>query len=59
MLTGIYIGLRFVHFLSLMVAFGCVLYGAWWAPVTLRRLLMQRFFRYCAIFCCSARSLRC
>ena len=44
MLTGIYIGLRFVHFLSLMVAFGCVLYGAWWAPLTLRRLLMQRFF---------------
>ena len=36
MLTGIYIGLRFVHFLSLMVAFGCVLYGAWWAPLTLR-----------------------
>lgn len=27
-----------------MVAFGCVLYGAWWAPLTLRRLLMQRFF---------------
>jgi putative copper resistance protein D len=27
MLTGIYIGLRFVHFLSLMVAFGCVLYA--------------------------------
>ncbi len=44
MLSGIYIGLRFVHFLSLMVAFGCVLYGAWWAPLTLRRLLMQRFF---------------
>ena len=44
MLTGIYIALRFVHFLSLMVAFGCVLYGAWWAPLTLRRLLMQRFF---------------
>lgn len=43
MLTGIYIGLRFVHFLSLMVAFGCVLYGGWWAPVSLRRLLMQRF----------------
>ena len=44
MLTGIYIALRFVHFLSLMVAFGCVLYGAWWAPPALRRLLMQRFF---------------
>ncbi|HHG8772895.1 TPA: copper homeostasis membrane protein CopD [Raoultella planticola] len=43
MLTGLYITLRFVHFTSLMVAFGCVLYGAWWAPPTLRRLLMQRF----------------
>ena len=43
MLAGIYIGLRFLHFLSLMVAFGCVLYGAWWAPVSLRRILMPRF----------------
>ena len=44
MLTGLYITLRFGHFISLMLAFGCVLYGAWWAPLTLRRLLMQRFF---------------
>ena len=27
-----------------MTAFGCALYGAWWAPVSLRRLLMQRFY---------------
>lgn len=44
MLSGLYISLRFIHFISLMIAFGCVLYGAWWAPVTLRRLLMQRFY---------------
>lgn len=44
MLASLYITLRFVHFGSLMVAFGCVLYGAWWAPSTLRRLLMQRFY---------------
>ncbi|MCT8156022.1 copper homeostasis membrane protein CopD, partial [Klebsiella aerogenes] len=44
MLSGVYIGLRFVHFISLMTAFGCALYGAWWAPVSLRRLLMQRFY---------------
>lgn len=44
MLAALYIALRFVHFGSLMVAFGCVLYGAWWAPATLRRLLMQRFY---------------
>ena len=31
MLTGLYITLRFGHFISLMLAFGCVLYGAWWA----------------------------
>lgn len=44
MLTGVYVGLRFVHFISLMTAFGCALYGAWWAPASLRRLLMQRFY---------------
>lgn len=27
MLTGLYITLRFGHFISLMLAFGCVLYG--------------------------------
>ena len=45
MLTGIYIALRFVHFLSLMVAFGCVLYGAWWAPPALRRSRVRVFRR--------------
>lgn len=44
MLSGVYVSLRFIHFISLMIAFGCVLYGAWWAQVTLRRLLMQRFY---------------
>ncbi len=44
MLTGLYITLRFGHFIALMLAFGCVLYGAWWAPVPLRRVLMLRFY---------------
>lgn len=44
MLTGLYITLRFGHFITLMLAFGCVLYGAWWAPVPLRRVLMHRFY---------------
>ncbi len=44
MLTGLYITLRFGHFITLMLAFGCVLYGAWWAPVPLRRVLMLRFY---------------
>ena len=44
MLTGLYITLRFGHFISLMLGFGCVLYGAWWAPVPLRRVLMLRFY---------------
>ncbi|ELY3086786.1 copper homeostasis membrane protein CopD [Klebsiella aerogenes] len=44
MLSEVYVGLRFVHFISLMTAFGCALYGAWWAPDSLRRLLMQRFY---------------
>lgn len=45
MLTALYVGLRFVHFAALMVAFGCTLYAGWWAPVALRRLLVQRFTR--------------
>lgn len=44
MLSGVYVSLRFIHFISLIVAFGCVLYGAWSAPVALRRLMMQRFY---------------
>jgi len=43
MLSALYIGLRFIHFASLMMAFGCTLYAAWWAPSALRRLLIQRF----------------
>lgn len=43
MLAALYIGLRFIHFASLMVAFGCTLYAGWWAPSELRRLLIQRF----------------
>lgn len=43
MLSALYIGLRFIHFASLMVAFGCTLYAGWWAPAALRRLLIQRF----------------
>lgn len=43
MLTALYIGLRFAHFASLMVAFGCTLYAGWWSPLALRRLLIQRF----------------
>lgn len=45
MLTALYVGLRFVHFAALMVAFGCTLYAGWWAPTELRRLLVQRFSR--------------
>ena len=44
MLSAVYVSLRFIHFISLIVAFGCLLYGAWWAPVALRRLMMQRFY---------------
>ena len=44
MLSGVYVSLRFIHFISLIVAFGCLLYGAWWAPAALRRLMMQRFY---------------
>ncbi|MEX3020781.1 copper homeostasis membrane protein CopD [Kluyvera sp. STS39-E] len=43
MLSALYIGLRFIHFASLMMAFGCTLYAGWWAPSALRRLLIQRF----------------
>lgn len=56
MLTGLYITLRFGHFISLMLAFGCVLYGAWWAPVPLRRVLMLRFYPLLRPLLRSARS---
>lgn len=44
MLSAVYVSLRFIHFISLIVAFGCLLYGAWWAPAALRRLMMQHFY---------------
>ena len=43
MLTSAYVLLRWGHFLSLMLAFGCILYAAWWAAPQLRRLIWQRF----------------
>lgn len=43
MLAFCYVTLRFVHFAALMVLFGNALYGAWLAPVSLRRLMTRRF----------------
>lgn len=43
MLDALYIALRLLHFAALMAAFGYALYGAWWAPLPLRRLLRRRF----------------
>ena len=46
MLASVYVGLRGLHFIAVMLAFGCVLYGAWWATPQLRRLMMQRFLPF-------------
>ncbi|WP_159339512.1 MULTISPECIES: copper homeostasis membrane protein CopD [Leclercia] len=43
MLAFCYVTLRFAHFAALMVLFGNALYGAWLAPVALRRLMVRRF----------------
>lgn len=43
MLTFVWISLRFIHFTSLMLVYGCALYGAWLAPVSIRRLMTRRF----------------
>ena len=43
MLAFTWVALRFIHFTTLMLVFGCALYGAWLAPVSLRRLMMHRF----------------
>jgi putative copper resistance protein D len=43
MLASLWVALRFIHFATVMVAFGGALYGGWWAPVRLRPLLAQRF----------------
>lgn len=42
-LAYVYAGLRWGHFVSLMLAFGCLLYAAAWAAPSLRRLIAQRF----------------
>ncbi len=34
-----------IHFTSLMLVFGFAMYGAWLAPLTIRRLLAKRFLR--------------
>ncbi|EEE4564374.1 copper homeostasis membrane protein CopD [Salmonella enterica subsp. enterica serovar Braenderup] len=43
MLTFVWITLRFIHFASLMLVYGCALYGAWLAPESIRRLMTRRF----------------
>lgn len=43
MLASVYVGLRCLHFIASMIAFGIVLYGAWWATPSLRRLVTRRF----------------
>ncbi|EFT7225929.1 copper homeostasis membrane protein CopD [Salmonella enterica] len=43
MLTFVWITLRFIHFASLMLVYGCALYGAWLAPASICRLMTRRF----------------
>ncbi|ECJ1146929.1 copper homeostasis membrane protein CopD [Salmonella enterica subsp. enterica serovar Kentucky] len=43
MLTFVWITLRFIHFASLMLVYGCALYGAWLSPAPIRRLMTRRF----------------
>ncbi len=43
MLASFWVALRFIHFATLMVAFGGALYSGWWAPARLRPLLSRRF----------------
>lgn len=43
MLTFVWITLRFIHFASLMLVYGCALYGAWLAPASIRLLMTRRF----------------
>lgn len=43
MLAAVLVGLRFVHFASLMQVLGCTLFSVWFAPGSLQRLLAQRF----------------
>ncbi|EJG5663870.1 copper homeostasis membrane protein CopD [Salmonella enterica] len=43
MLTFVWITLRFIHFASVMLVYGCALYGAWLAPASICRLMTRRF----------------
>ncbi|KNC89517.1 copper homeostasis membrane protein CopD [Trabulsiella odontotermitis] len=43
MLASFWVALRFIHFATVMVAFGGALYSGWWAPDRLRPLLARRF----------------
>ncbi|EAB8561284.1 TPA_asm: copper homeostasis membrane protein CopD [Salmonella enterica subsp. enterica serovar Typhimurium] len=43
MLTFVWITLRFIHFASVMLVYGCALYGAWLASASIRRLMTRRF----------------
>lgn len=45
MLTIIWVILRDIHFVTLMLVFGCALYSAWLASAPIRRLMMRRFLR--------------
>lgn len=45
MLAFTWIALRFIHFTSLMLVFGFAMYGAWLAPLMIRRLLTKRSLR--------------
>ncbi|WP_342324937.1 copper homeostasis membrane protein CopD [Kosakonia sp. BYX6] len=57
MLAAAFVGLRFIHFATLMLIFGCALFSAWLAPRELRRLLTQRFHilqRYCLWLCAAS-----
>ncbi len=53
MLTASYIGLRFIHFSTLMLIFGCAFYISRLAPLHLQRLMTRRFLllqRGCLLF---------
>ena len=54
MLTLTWVALRFIHFTTLMLVFGSALYGAWLAPLSIRRLMSRRFLRlqqHAALWC--------
>lgn len=45
MLASLYVGLRFIHFLSLMLVLGCTWFTARLSPEPVRRILTRRFTR--------------